>query len=77
MPKLSKPVKPLDLTNAPPIASIKQTELVLNKSRSSVCRMIADGRLRAIKIGRSVGVDTQSIKSLLETSPAATYRTAA
>lgn len=77
MPKLVKTTEMIDLHNAPPVVTIAEAERLLRVSRATVCRMIADSRLTARKMGHVVRVDTTSIRALIGDAPAAKYRAAA
>ena len=64
MPKVLAPPRPVNLADAPALATVAETCQTLRISRATACRWIADGKLDAVKIGRSVRVKTASIAAL-------------
>lgn len=62
--------RPIDFQNAPPVATIAEVCATLRRSRSSVLRDVASGRLRSVKIGSSRRIVVASVVSLLEAAAA-------
>jgi excisionase family DNA binding protein len=74
---MSKTELMIDLNDGPPLVTIREAGNLLRCSRPTICRMIRDGRLTARKLGTSVRVDADSIRTLIGNAPKASYRAAA
>ncbi|GAB0112723.1 helix-turn-helix domain-containing protein [Acidisoma sp. C75] len=64
MPKLSAPVKPIDLSQPPALATIAETCATLRISRATCCRWIEAGRLESVKLGHAVRIKVPSIAAI-------------
>lgn len=69
MPRIVKQPRPIDLKDPPPFATVGETQETLRTSRATVYRMIADGRLEAIKIGACTRVKIDSLRQLIQAAP--------
>ena len=63
--KLSPPSQPREMVE-PLVLSIKDATRLIGLSRSTIYKMIGDGQLETIKIGRRTLIRTASIRSLVE-----------
>lgn len=66
MPKIANPPRPIDLHDGPTLASINEIALTIRRSRASLCRDIAEGRIRSVKVGHSRRIIVASVREMIE-----------
>ena len=73
----SPPPGPLDFESAGPFLTINEWCAIRRSSRPTAYRMLAAGRLRAVKAGNRTLIETASARAEAASLPAATFRPAA
>jgi excisionase family DNA binding protein len=68
---------PLDFESAGPFLTINEWCAIRRSSRPTAYRMLAAGRLRAVKAGNRTLIETASARAEAASLPAATFRPAA
>jgi len=76
MSKVAKTI-PLDFESAGPYLTIDEWCLIRRSSRPTAYRMLAAGKLRAVKAGHRTLIETASAIAEAASLPAAVFRTAA